>query len=491
MAYSSTGSNFEIIDKCKTGLGYNVVPPPYTGNFWPPKPDLSGLDEFLNEPIVSEAKVKKPVVETSEAKASADKPKDATAKVKNINGETQLHAKVDGKKVVISEASIRRDLQFRDEGGADCLPNEVIFEQLTLMGAKTTGWNKFSSTIASAVICLTTYKKFNFSKYIFESMLKKLDSVTKFLMHPRNMKRVGKGFSRRVTPLFSTMMVQAQEEIGEGIDILTDPQHTSIIIQPSTSQPSKKQKPRKTKRKDTQVPHLSVLTESVVDEAVNEEMDDRFEIDSLKRRVKKLEKKQRSKTHKLTRLYKVGLSVRVESSDDEGLESSDDEGLGEEDASKQERIIDDLDADEDITFVNDQEMFDADKDLQVKEVVVEQEAEEQQELNEDKKDKLFMELLKKRKKFFAAKRAEEKRNIPPIKAQQREDVETLWKLVKAKYGSTRPEKDYDRNKTPSPALVKAIEETCVTCGGLHPYYECLTTDGNTVNASAATRTYNQ
>ncbi|GJZ12022.1 ribonuclease H-like domain-containing protein [Tanacetum coccineum] len=67
----------QIVDKCKTGLGYNVVPPPYTGNFMPPKHDLSfsGLEEFVNEPIVSEPTVKKPVVETSEAKASADKPK--------------------------------------------------------------------------------------------------------------------------------------------------------------------------------------------------------------------------------------------------------------------------------------------------------------------------------------------------------------------------------------------------------------------------------
>ncbi|GJZ99492.1 ribonuclease H-like domain-containing protein [Tanacetum coccineum] len=67
----------QIVDKCKTGLGYNVVPPPYTGNFMPPKPDLSfsGLEEFMNEPIVSEPTVKKPVVETSEAKACADKSK--------------------------------------------------------------------------------------------------------------------------------------------------------------------------------------------------------------------------------------------------------------------------------------------------------------------------------------------------------------------------------------------------------------------------------
>ncbi|GKD41089.1 hypothetical protein Tco_1261296 [Tanacetum coccineum] len=67
----------QIVDKCKTGLGYNVVPPPYTGNFMPPNPNLSfsGLEEFINELIVSEPTIKKPVVEISEAKASADKPK--------------------------------------------------------------------------------------------------------------------------------------------------------------------------------------------------------------------------------------------------------------------------------------------------------------------------------------------------------------------------------------------------------------------------------
>ncbi|GKB25204.1 reverse transcriptase domain-containing protein [Tanacetum coccineum] len=47
-----------------------------------------------------------------------------------------------------------------------------------------------------------------------------------------------------------------------------------------------------------------------------------------------------------------------------------------------------------------------------------------------------------------------------------------------------------QNKTPSPALVKAIEVICVTCGGSHPYYECLATDRNTFNASTATGTYN-
>ncbi|GJU94521.1 hypothetical protein Tco_1319277 [Tanacetum coccineum] len=66
------------------------------------------------------------------------------------------------------------------------------------------------------------------------------------------------------------------------------------------------------------------------------------EIASLKRRVKKLEKKNRSRTHKLKRLYKFDLTARVESSDNE-------ESLG-EDASKQGRI-DAIDADKEITLV--------------------------------------------------------------------------------------------------------------------------------------------
>nr|GEU70614.1 reverse transcriptase domain-containing protein [Tanacetum cinerariifolium] len=33
--------------------------------------------------------------------------------------------------------------------------------------------------------------------------------------------------------------------------------------------------------------------------------------------------------------------------------------------------------------------------------------------------------------------------------------------------------------TPPTASVKAVEEICVTCGGAHPYYQCLTTSGNT------------
>ncbi|GKD51868.1 hypothetical protein Tco_1280844, partial [Tanacetum coccineum] len=123
-----------------------------------------------------------------------------TAKVKIVNGEVQLQALVDGKKISVTKSTVRRDLLLEDAEGIDCLPNATISEQLTLMGyeqvsqkltffkaffslqwkflihivlqclsPKTTAWNEFISNIASAIICLATSQKFNFSKLIFEN----------------------------------------------------------------------------------------------------------------------------------------------------------------------------------------------------------------------------------------------------------------------------------------------------------------------------------
>ncbi|GJU07296.1 putative ribonuclease H-like domain-containing protein [Tanacetum coccineum] len=60
----------------------------------------------------------------------------ATVKVKTVNGEQQLQALVDGKKIIITEATVRRELLLEDADGVDCLPNATIFEQLTLIGVK-------------------------------------------------------------------------------------------------------------------------------------------------------------------------------------------------------------------------------------------------------------------------------------------------------------------------------------------------------------------
>ncbi|GKE40121.1 hypothetical protein Tco_1463526 [Tanacetum coccineum] len=178
------------------------------------------------------------------------------ASSQTVNDEKQIHATVDSKAVVVTEASIRSSLLLNDADGTACLTNKTIFQNLALMGSKSTSWNKFSTNIASAVICLATNKKFNFSKLIFDDMLRNLDNPKKkFLMYPRflmvflnnqieigepfndvyitpahtlkvfsNMSRKGLKFSIRITPLFSNMLPSA--EVEEGEDSSSGPDNT-------------------------------------------------------------------------------------------------------------------------------------------------------------------------------------------------------------------------------------------------------------------------
>nr|GFC59081.1 hypothetical protein [Tanacetum cinerariifolium] len=81
----------------------------------------------------------------------------------------------------------------------------------------------------------------------------------------------------RITPLFPTMTVQAQQKVDEGTEIPTDTLQTPTIIQPKTSQPQRKQKTKKPRRKDIELPQTSVPTEVVADEAIYEEMYDSVE----------------------------------------------------------------------------------------------------------------------------------------------------------------------------------------------------------------------
>ncbi|GJY97361.1 reverse transcriptase domain-containing protein [Tanacetum coccineum] len=55
----------------------------------------------------------------------------------------------------------------------------------------------------------------------------------------------------------------------------------------------------------------------------------------------------------------------------------------------------------------------------------------------------------------------------------------------------RPYRDSVTNNVVTPATVKAVEESCVTCGGAHAYYNCPNTDNNQSSVCAATGTYNQ
>ncbi|GKD66339.1 hypothetical protein Tco_1308447, partial [Tanacetum coccineum] len=329
-----------------------------------------------------------------------------------VNGVRQIQALVDKKRVIVTESSIRRDLRLNDAEGTDFLPTATIFEELVRMGyekpsqkltfykaffspqwkyyihtitqclsAKSTAWNEFNSSMASLIICLATNQKFNLSKYIFDAMVKHLDGGVKFLLYPHfiqvfinqqlgnmsthkkifvnpfytkkffaNMKRAGKDFSGRITPLFDTMMVQPVEEIGKDLDHLTDSTPIHIIDQPSSSSQPKKDKPsKKAQRQEAEVPQDEAEHEESVPTPSNDLQpsgEDIMQLTELMKWIQRLERRKMSRPTGLERLRKVGMSRRVESSEDQ-------ESLGTpEDASKQGRSIEDIDADVDVSLVD-------------------------------------------------------------------------------------------------------------------------------------------
>ncbi|GJT33505.1 hypothetical protein Tco_0923924 [Tanacetum coccineum] len=140
----------------------------------------------------------------------------ATASLKVINDVPHIRAKVAGKKILISEATIRADLLFDDANGVDCFPKQVIWDllrdigyegnlaQLTFskplfspqwkylvhvllhcLSPKSTSWEQFGTNIASALVGLATNQKFNFSLMILNGMLGHISNGIPFLMYPR------------------------------------------------------------------------------------------------------------------------------------------------------------------------------------------------------------------------------------------------------------------------------------------------------------------
>ncbi|GJS14847.1 hypothetical protein Tco_0409319 [Tanacetum coccineum] len=227
--------------------------------------------DFLTRSSIYHALTVSPVVSTTFVEQFW-----TSAKSKIINNVRHITAKVAGKPVSITEASIRSDLLFDDADGIDSLPNQAIFDAIQLMGyegdltvltfnkalfspqwrflfhtinhclsSKSTSWDQIPTNIATAVICLTSNQKYNFSKLIFDGMLRHLDAKKKFVMYPRFisifldkqlanvpvpldhfpvntltskvfsfMVKKGKHFSGKVTPLFPSMLVQPTEDEG-------------------------------------------------------------------------------------------------------------------------------------------------------------------------------------------------------------------------------------------------------------------------------------
>nr|GEU53375.1 retrovirus-related Pol polyprotein from transposon TNT 1-94 [Tanacetum cinerariifolium] len=275
-----------------------------------------------------------------------------------MNDVTRLQALVDKKKVVVTEATIRDALHLNDAEGVDCLPNEEIFAELGRMGYEKPS-TKLTSSMASIVICLSSGDlSTHTTKYTSPALTHKVFA---------NMRRVDKGFSRVETPLFESMLVERQvakegdadENVGNAAegDVSTahgevstiaeepsipsprpptiPPQPSQDILLTSWVQPTPPQSPQKSR----------ALKFYKVAQAL--------EITKLKRRVKKLERRNKVKLLKLRRLQKVRTAQRVETSNDTVMD----------DVSNQGRMIAEVDADIDVVLEDDKEVADEAKEV--------------------------------------------------------------------------------------------------------------------------------
>ncbi|GJU40134.1 hypothetical protein Tco_1193091 [Tanacetum coccineum] len=262
--------------------------------------------DFLNLSYICYALTKTPDVCVSYIKQFWRPAEVSTAE----NGEVKITATIDGHSLTITEGSLRRHLKLDDQDGLSSIPNSEIFEQLALMGyhtdsdkltfqkgafspqwrflihnvlhcisPKKTAWEQFSSNIATALICLATNRKYNFSRMIFEHMVSNISSPHKFLMYPRfiqicldmqrnqlqqhtrlypvpslsmkvfnNMKRPTKAFSGQEVALFPSMLAvttpsTSPSRITSSPSPSPEPSHSpehspAAPTQPSPTQPS-------------------------------------------------------------------------------------------------------------------------------------------------------------------------------------------------------------------------------------------------------------
>nr|GEV87348.1 reverse transcriptase domain-containing protein [Tanacetum cinerariifolium] len=171
-----------------------------------------------------------------------------TAKVKTINDEVRIQALIDKKRVNIKESSIRRTLKLDDAEGTSCLANAEIFDvPKQPFGMNLADlWHQQSFVLLQIRSSTSQAGDMSHHKDIYDNL-----SLTKKVF--ANMKRVGTGFSRVVTPLFDNMLVPAAKEVGL---IQDDVQSISIHIEPSTSKPHKKHKSKKQQTQAPKVPSI-------------------------------------------------------------------------------------------------------------------------------------------------------------------------------------------------------------------------------------------
>ncbi|GJT16042.1 hypothetical protein Tco_0874748 [Tanacetum coccineum] len=365
----------------------------------------------------------------------------STVKAKTVNEEVQLQALVDGKKIVVTEASVRRDLQLEDADGVDCLPNAIIFEQLTLMGVPSDPTNIADEAVTEEP-----------SMQLQELM----DFCTKLQQRVLNLENTKTAQAQEITSLKKRVKRSARVFSSE---------EASLGDQEDASKQGRK------------IDDIDIDAEiTLVDESQGSDNDDlMFDRGVLNDEEvfagHDMAKKEVSTADPVTTVGEVVTTNNVEVSTASptaatitNVELTLAQTLAEfKSARPKTKEVVMHETSESITtktpitsskdkVIRLQAQFDEEEriarekeevnaaliaqwnDIQDKvetnfELAQRLQAEEQEELTIKEKSKLFQQLLKKRRKHFAAKRAEERRNRPPTKAQQRKLFDKAMKRV--------------------------------------------------------------
>nr|GEV83604.1 zinc finger, CCHC-type [Tanacetum cinerariifolium] len=191
------------------------------------------------------------------------------AKIKTVNEDLRLQALVDGKKVIVNKASIRRDLRLDDAKGTACLSNAAIFKELERIGA-----------MAFAIICLANNQNLTF---------------------PSTFLIIWKHKSKRK---------QRKE---------TEVPHTESKTKEHIPTPTNDPLPSGEDR--LQLNELMEICTKLSDRVLSLEQiktNQAAKIEKLKKRVKKLEGKKKKRTHGLKQMYK-GRIVEIDADEDLSL----------------------------------------------------------------------------------------------------------------------------------------------------------------------------
>nr|GEU93408.1 hypothetical protein [Tanacetum cinerariifolium]GEU93416.1 hypothetical protein [Tanacetum cinerariifolium] len=379
----------------------------------------------------------------------------SSAMTKTVNGDPHIHAKVDGKVIVITESSIRRDLHVADEGGADCFPNTTIFENLALMRKPKRKVTKVSqpSGPTDNVADETVYGR-------LDDRLERDTTTVVSLDAEQASGNISKIQSKETLNEPSSLGTSSGSGPRRQETIKDIPAQTRFErVSKSSYDPllAGCNTPRSGEGSMTLNKLMDFCTNvqqkvlTLVEESTKTKTTSQHEINTSKRRVKKLERRTKSKTSRLTRLHRVCLTRRVVLPNEESL--------GEEDASKQGRKIADIDADEGENLVstyNDEDIV-ADEqvtagslipvsaDITKDELILAQALEELKTSKPKSKGIIFKEpsksttivppedieaKIRAASELAQSQKSRSKEEQPPTKAQQRKTMSTYLKNMK-------------------------------------------------------------